>query len=128
MTPFRIISAWNIVGECVLWNSRHQQLWWTDIQGSQLHRFDWAGEQLDVYSTPERVGSFGFVADEERLVTAFASGVALYDVNGASVEWIARPQEIVAGVRLQQVPRGPRGGCFGRGPVARTHTNPAWWP
>jgi len=100
VTPIRIIGARNIVGECVLWNPRHQQLWWTDIQSSQLHRYDWAGEQLDVYSTPERVGSFGFVADEERLVTAFASGVALYDVNGASVEWIARPQEIVAGIRF----------------------------
>src|SRR5258706_10485135 len=113
MTPIRIIGARNIVGECVLWNPRHQQLWWTDIQGSQLHRYDWAGEQLDVYSTPERVGSFGFVADEERLVTAFASGVALYDVNGASVEWIARPQEIVAGGPLHQGPRGPRRGVLG---------------
>src|SRR5258706_4862852 len=112
MTPIRIIGARNIVGECVLWNPRHQQLWWTDIQSSQLHRYDWAGEQLDVYSTPERVGSFGFVADEERLVPAFASGVAPYDVNGASVGWIARPPGIVAGGRLYRWRRVPRRGAF----------------
>jgi L-arabinonolactonase len=100
VTPIHVISARNIVGECVLWNSRRQQLWWTDIQGSQLHRFDWSGGRLDVYGTPERVGSFGFVAGDERLVTAFASGVALYDVAGSQVEWIARPQEIVAGIRF----------------------------
>jgi len=100
VTPFRILSAQNIVGECVLWDSRHGELWWTDIQSSQLHRYDWAGERLEVYSTPERVGSFGFVAGDERLVTAFASGVALYDVDGGTVDWIARPQEIVEGVRF----------------------------
>ncbi len=100
VTPFRIIGARNIVGECVLWDWRHGHLWWTDIQSRQLHRYDWAGEGLEVYSTPERVGSFGFVAGEARLVTAFASGVALYDVAASSVEWIARPQEIVEGVRF----------------------------
>jgi L-arabinonolactonase len=99
-TPIRIISAQNIVGEGVLWNRHRGQLWWTDIQSSQLHKFDWASERLEVYGTPERVGSFGFVAGSERLVTAFASGVALYDVAGKSLDWIARPPEIVAGVRF----------------------------
>ena len=63
-------------------------------------RLDWASGRLEVYGTPERVGSFGFVAGSERLVTAFASGVALYDVAGKTVDWIARPPEIVAGVRF----------------------------
>jgi len=100
VSPFRVISAENIVGECVLWDSHRAQLWWTDIQSCQLHRFDWADERLEVYRTPERVGSFGFVAGEARLVTAFASGIALYDVPAGAVEWIARPQEIVAGIRF----------------------------
>jgi sugar lactone lactonase YvrE len=100
VTPIRIISAQNIVGEGILWNGRRGQLWWTDIQSSQLHRLDWASGRLEVYGTPERVGSFGFVAGSERLVTAFASGVALFDVAGKTLEWIARPAEIVAGVRF----------------------------
>jgi sugar lactone lactonase YvrE len=100
LAPIRIISARNIVGEGILWNGRRGQLWWTDIQSSRLHEFDWASERLEVHSTPERVGSFGFVAGSERLVTAFASGVALYDVAGKTLDWIARPRGVVAGVRF----------------------------
>ena len=100
LAPIRIIGAQNIVGEGILWNARRGQLWWTDIQSSQLHRLDWASGRLEVYGTPERVGSFGFVSGSERLVTAFASGVALYDVAGKTLDWIARPRGVVAGVRF----------------------------
>lgn len=89
MKPFRIIGAQNIVGEGILWNSRHRQLWWTDIQGLRLHCYDWTSESLTIHDTPERVGSFAFVAGSDRLITAFASGIALYDVHSQKLEWLA---------------------------------------
>ena len=36
---------------------------------------------MQVLDTPERIGSFGFVAGSERLIAAFASGIALYDAD-----------------------------------------------
>ena len=40
--PIDIIAAGNGCGEGVVWDSRRQALWWTDIPGRRLHRYDWA--------------------------------------------------------------------------------------
>ncbi len=100
LQPFRIIGTRNIVGEGILWHARQRQLWWTDIQGRKLHCYNWAGEALTIHETPERVGSFAFVAGSDRLIVAFASGIAWYDVHSQKIEWLARPQQIVSGVRF----------------------------
>jgi len=100
LTPVDIINVGNILGECILWDSRREVLWWTDIQGRQLHRYDWRRETLQILETPERVGSFGFVAGSERLVTAFASGIAMYDPYEQSLAWLARPDTLTAGIRF----------------------------
>jgi sugar lactone lactonase YvrE len=100
MKPVDVLSARNIVGECVLWDWRRERLWWTDIQGSELYCYDWADADIEIMSTPERVGSFGFVAGSERLITAFASGIALYSVEDGATEWLARPESIVPGIRF----------------------------
>ncbi len=100
LKPVDILGARNILGECILWNSRRGQLWWTDIQGRELYQYDWQDVTLRAVGTPERVGSFGFVAGSDRLITAFASGIALYDVYEKSVEWLPRPDTIVPGIRF----------------------------
>jgi L-arabinonolactonase len=100
MQPVDILASSNILGEGILWDARRQRLCWTDIQGQELYRYDWAGGEMEVLATPERVGSFGLIAGDDRLITAFASGIALYDAATATVEWLARPKEIVTGIRF----------------------------
>jgi L-arabinonolactonase len=100
MKPTDILGSRNIVGEGILWDSRRELLWWTDIQGRELYRYDWAHSSMQALDTPERIGSFGFVAGSERLIAAFASGIALYDPGEATVEWVARPEAIVPGIRF----------------------------
>jgi L-arabinonolactonase len=73
LVPIEIIRAEALLGEGIVWDSRREVLWWTDIQLKTLHRYDWATGTMRILETPERVGSFGFVADSERLITAFAS-------------------------------------------------------
>jgi L-arabinonolactonase len=103
-TPIDIIAAGNGCGEGVVWDSRRQALWWTDIPGRRLHRYDWASRTARVFDTPERVGSFGLVAGSEQLITAFESGIALYnpqlDPDPRELTWLARPQAGVRGVRF----------------------------
>jgi sugar lactone lactonase YvrE len=100
MKPHHLLPTRNIVGEGILWNPRHGQLWWTDIEGYRLHCYDWERATLETLDVPERIGSFGFVAGSERLIAAFASGIALYDVHAGRIDWLARPDAIVPGVRF----------------------------
>jgi L-arabinonolactonase len=100
LTPIDIFSVRNIVGEGILWDSRRHLLWWTDIQGRQLHRYDWAERSMQILDTPERVGSFGLVAGSDQLITAFATGIALYDAHQRSASWLTRPHVSAAGIRF----------------------------
>jgi L-arabinonolactonase len=99
MKPIDILASRNILGEGILWDSRRERLWWTDIQGRQLHTYNWSDAAMQVLDTPERVGSFGLIAGSERLIVAFASGIALYDAHDRTVQWLARP-DAVAGIRF----------------------------
>jgi L-arabinonolactonase len=99
-TPVDILPVQNVLGEGILWDSRRHVLWWTDIQSRRLFRHDWTQGTTRILETPERVGSFGLVAGSERLITAFESGIALYDAYEGSVSWLARPQNLEPGVRF----------------------------
>jgi L-arabinonolactonase len=100
LAPIDIFRVGNIVGEGILWDSRRQVLWWTDIQTCRLYRYDWALQRQQTSHTPERVGSFGLIAGSESLITAFASGIALYDTQRQAVDWLARPATIAPGIRF----------------------------
>lgn len=100
LAPVDIFRVGNILGECILWDSRRDVLWWTDIQARRLHRYDWAHRSMRVVDTPERIASFGFVVGSERLITAFESGVALYGAADQSVCWLARPETRAPGERF----------------------------
>ena len=100
LDPIEILDTRNIVGEGILWDWRRSQLWWTDIPSRRLFRYDWTRGSTQILDTPERVGSFGLVENSERLIVAFAGGIALYDPDKKSVEWLARPEEIAPGIRF----------------------------
>jgi len=100
LSPIDIVMTENILGEGILWDSRRETLWWTDIQGRRLHRYDWTRRTLELLATPERVGSFGLVAGSQRLIAAFASGIALYDVRQQSVDWLTGIEALGPGVRF----------------------------
>jgi L-arabinonolactonase len=99
-TPLEIIPAGNTLGEGILWDSRREVLWWTDIQRRRLHRYLPGFGATEVLETPERVGSFGLVAASEQLITAFESGVALYHPWEKTLRWLARPQAQITGIRF----------------------------
>jgi sugar lactone lactonase YvrE len=108
------ITAGDITGEGILWDSRRHLLWWTDIQRSRLYRHDWATRTTRVLPAPERIGSFGLVKDSERLIVAFASGIAFYDPFSQHVEWLARPSVDTAHLRFNDG-RVDRAGRFWAG-------------
>ena len=46
----------NQVGESPVWSVAEQVLYWVDIEGRRIHRFDWAMQQEQSWPTAERVG------------------------------------------------------------------------
>ena len=100
-TLIETIDVKNTLGEGVLWRAADQTLWWTDIQERTLYALDWRSKKIKTYATPERVGSFGFVETrDDILIVAFESGFALYQPESAALHWLARPEELGEGVRL----------------------------
>ena len=95
-----IISAGNTLGESVAWDCAEERLWWTDIQERRIFRYDPRSVSLATFELPERLASFGFAADGERLIAAFESGFALYHPQSGQIDWIARPTHGAAKVRF----------------------------
>ena len=92
MKLLEVFPVGNFLGEGILWQHQTQMLWWTDIQARRLYRYDWQTKSLRHYATPERVGSFGFVANSDRLIVAFESGIALYHPETQHIHWLGKPE------------------------------------
>ena len=99
-TPYAIIPAANVLGEGVLWDDAAAALWWTDIQSSELLRYDWNTERVERIKLPNRLGSFGLVEDSTDMIAAFADGIALYHPKTASLQWICRQSPGVLHLRF----------------------------
>jgi sugar lactone lactonase YvrE len=52
----------NQVGESPLWSVAEQALYWVDIEGRRIHRFDWADRVEQSWPMPERVGCIALFA------------------------------------------------------------------
>jgi sugar lactone lactonase YvrE len=89
--PVSIIHAANVLGEGVLWDDRASALWWTDIQSSELLRYDWTTQTLKRNALPDRLGSFGLIEGSGDIIAAFASGIALYHPDDTTLQWLSRP-------------------------------------
>jgi sugar lactone lactonase YvrE len=98
--PEVIIPAANVLGEGVLWDDQGAALWWTDIQRSELLRFDWAAQTLKRTALPQRLGSFGLIEGSGEIIAAFAGGLALFHPDTAALQWIAQPAAHLPGLRF----------------------------
>jgi sugar lactone lactonase YvrE len=94
------VQVGNTLGEGVLWDRVGKRAWWTDIQERRLYRYEPASHALERFNLPERLGSFGFIEDSERIIGAFESGFAYYHPESAAFEWISRPQHAAGNMRF----------------------------
>lgn len=88
------------LGEGPLWNQRDGTLWWTDILESRLYRFDPASGAVEAIDTPERLCSYAFLPQGDRILAAFETGLAYFDVETKSLEWLDRPETLGSGRRF----------------------------
>lgn len=70
------------LGEAPLWCEREQVLWWADIDGQALHRFDPASGDDSAIALPERLGCFA-LRETGGFLVALESGFHFLDRQGA---------------------------------------------
>jgi len=77
----RILSiSRDCVGECPVWSVAEQALYWVDIEGCRIHRFDWVSQTQQTWHTPERVGCMALTdrpGEPRTLVAAMETGIFL---------------------------------------------------
>lgn len=115
------------LGEGCVWDTRGEAVWWTDIQGFELHRYTPATGEAVRWATPERLCCFG-LRERGGLVAAFATGFAFYEPETGAIEWIARPEEHLPHNRMNDGGIGP-GGRLVAGSMnefAPEHTGSLW--
>ena len=95
------VDAQATLGECPLWCERTSSLWWTDIQGASLSRWQPAGGPLQTWAMPDRVGSFALCEGDDRLLLGIGLGIALFDPSTGEVsQRIPLEVEPVTGLRI----------------------------
>jgi len=110
------IKCQNVLGEGVLWQSREQALYWTDIQGkalykcamtndlvqmlsnesfdapSRLRREEYLQQEVQMYELPFRLGSFAFTYNSHTLLAGFDNGLALYNFVSGELKWLSKQE------------------------------------
>lgn len=94
-----VLDAKALVGEAPLWCGREQVLWWTDIDGRVLRRFDPATGLDRSFSLPSRLGCFAQRRDGG-FVLALENGFHFYDASTGALEPIADPEPDLPGNRF----------------------------
>jgi sugar lactone lactonase YvrE len=70
-----VVDTRDQLGECVLWCTRSQRLWWVDVLSASLHELSWPAGQHRTHQLPfRRLGSIGLRASGG-LVLATEQGV-----------------------------------------------------
>ena len=104
-----VVPAQALLGECPLWSSRESVLYWIDIDGENIHRFDpWTGQDRS-RDLPGRPGSIALSRQPGRLLMGLEHSIVWFDwSSGEITKWFdlepARP-----GVRLNDGRCDPAG-------------------
>jgi L-arabinonolactonase len=79
-----------LLGESPIWCEREQALYWVDIRGREIRRFDPATGADRAWKMPEDIGSIGFRASGG-FIAALRSGFAFFDPQTGALEPLHNP-------------------------------------
>jgi sugar lactone lactonase YvrE len=91
----QVVASGDALGEGPVWDERMHALWWVDIHGRALKRYD--GQDTQVVPMPEPPGSIA-LRRAGGLLVALASGVHL--IGTTQPELLVRPAEHESGLRF----------------------------
>jgi sugar lactone lactonase YvrE len=89
-----VVPAGALLGECPVWSERERLLYWVDIEGRAIHRYDPATGVDELRSVPGRPGSIALTADPGRLLVAVEHRLAFFEwQRNGWTEWLALEPE-----------------------------------
>ena len=96
-----VIDVQDQLGEGVIWRASDSTAWWVDILGRRIHCLAWPSLVLKTHATTERPTALAFIAGrDDVMVVSFESGFALWSPESGATHWLARPNTLGDGVRL----------------------------
>lgn len=114
-----MLKVENELGEGVIWDDAGAAVWWTDIEGCVLYRYQPLGKNLDQWALPERLGCFALVVNSDQLICGFASGFAYYNPFSGAIQWLSKIEQNNKGTRLNDG-RADRQGRFWAGSMVES--------
>lgn len=77
-------------GECPVWDLERQVLWWVDIPGCRLYRFDPASGENRAFELPSPCGAFA-LRERGGMLLALKSGLHLFEPSTGGLTFVAPP-------------------------------------
>ncbi|HNY45756.1 MAG TPA: SMP-30/gluconolactonase/LRE family protein [Casimicrobium sp.] len=102
------LDARATLGECVRWDEREGLIYWVDIPGQRLHRYNPSTGHNDTMEIGQEIGCFA-LAETGGFITGLRSGYARIDTFGGTVQRLTSPDYDPAFVRFND------GRCDGAG-------------
>lgn len=110
-TPQSVLSVGAILGEGPIWVARDAALWFVDIKGHCIHRYDPALNVARSWTAPGQVG--WIVPTEDGLfAVGLQSGIHRFDPASASFRLLHAPEAQVPGNRLNDATVAPDGALW----------------
>ena len=106
-----VVDDGTLLGECPVWSAAENVLYWEDIDGKRVHRYDPATGQDEVRSTPGRPGSFVLTNSPGTLVVAMEHELVWLDWASGEVSPFVPVEAAGTGNRLNDG-RCDHGGRF----------------
>lgn len=121
-----------VLGECPVWSAREQALWWVDIKGYALHRFEPGSRRRTSWRSAEQIGCIEPPGEDGRLFAALQSGFGwlVAEPEGGDVRSVPvfDPEPSKTGNRFNDGKRAPDGSFWaGTMDDAEIETTGAWW-
>jgi len=73
------LDARNGVGESPIWDIEQQALYWVDITGKSIHRYDPANADHRIWKTEDFPVAIALVENQDRAIVALSEGISLFD-------------------------------------------------
>ena len=109
-----VIRSQDVLGECTIWCDRDEVLWWVDIRGPSLKRYNPANGEVRALSLSEAIGSFGLTRsgkhDDRRyeVRAVFArSGLRRAEADGGAGAARFRGTDSTMGAAIAAAASGP---------------------
>ena len=84
-----VVPAGALLGECPVWSELEAHLYWVDIDGRAIHRYDPSTNHDDRRDVPGRPGSIALTEAPGRLLVALEDRLVWFDWGSGSCEpWI----------------------------------------